>query len=115
MYHFSKLLIITVLFSPGVIFKLPTGGNSSSALPPKVDYTIRMNIDNSMRTDRSRNPFWVRAAYISMTLTQRYNRGFIYLQESIERAIIAMQTGTVVQEPAVQIQAFPYPCYYKDE
>ncbi|KAF5903388.1 ATP-binding cassette sub-family A member 12, partial [Clarias magur] len=97
-----------------VIFKLPTG-NSSSPLPPKVDYTIRMNIDNSMRTDRSRNPFWVRASYISPVVTQRYNRGFIYLQESIERAIIGMQTGTVVQEPAVQIQAFPYPCFYKDE
>ncbi|MCJ8732883.1 hypothetical protein PDJAM_G00216800 [Pangasius djambal] len=106
-----------------VIFKLPTGDNSSSSssssssspLPPKVDYTIRMHIDNSMRTDRSRNPFWVKASYISPLKTQRYNRGFIYLQESIERAIIAMQTGSVVQEPAVQIQAFPYPCFYKDE
>ncbi|MCI4378826.1 hypothetical protein PGIGA_G00219950 [Pangasianodon gigas] len=100
-----------------VIFKLPTGDNSSSSsnLPPKVDYTIRMHIDNSMRTDRTRNPFWVKATYISPLKTQRYNRGFIYLQESIERAIIAMQTGTVVQEPAVQIQAFPYPCFYKDD
>ncbi|KAM9487078.1 uncharacterized protein abca12 [Clarias gariepinus] len=97
-----------------IIFKLPTG-NSSSPLPPKVDYTIRMSIDNSMRTDRARNPYWVRASYISSVLTQRYNRGFIYLQESIERAIIGMQTGTVVKEPAVQIQAFPYPCFYKDE
>ncbi|XP_027022078.2 uncharacterized protein abca12 [Tachysurus fulvidraco] len=100
-----------------IIFKLPNGKNasSSSTLPPKLDYTIRMNIDNSMRTDRSRSPFWVRATYISSASTQRYNRGFIYLQESIERAIIGMQTGNVVQEPAVQIQAFPYPCYYRDE
>ncbi|XP_060733092.1 uncharacterized protein abca12 isoform X2 [Tachysurus vachellii] len=100
-----------------VIFKLPTGNNvsSSSTLPPKLDYTIRMHIDNSMRTDRPRSPFWVRSTYISSSLTQRYNRGFIYLQESIERAIIGMQTGNVVQEPAVQIQAFPYPCFYKDE
>ncbi|XP_062861801.1 glucosylceramide transporter ABCA12 [Trichomycterus rosablanca] len=99
-----------------LIFKLPEEYNSSSSkLPPKVDYTIRMHIDNAMRTDRARNPFWVKATYISPTKTQRYNRGFIYLQESIERAIIQMQTGTEVQEPAVQIQAFPYPCFYKDD
>ncbi|XP_063069496.1 uncharacterized protein abca12 [Engraulis encrasicolus] len=96
-----------------IIFKLPQENNSS--LPEKVDYTIRMQIDNSMRTDRTRNPFWVRDSYISMTRTQRYNRGFIYLQEAIDRAIIETQLGQPVQEPAVQLQAFPYPCFLKDE
>ncbi|XP_072542326.1 glucosylceramide transporter ABCA12 [Salminus brasiliensis] len=99
-----------------VIFKLPKEETSSSSgLPPKVDYKIRMHIDNSMRTDRARNPFWVKASYISPLKTQRYIRGFAYLQEGIERAIIAMQSGKEVKEPAVQVQAFPYPCYYKDE
>ncbi|XP_041938357.1 uncharacterized protein abca12 isoform X3 [Alosa sapidissima] len=96
-----------------IIFKLPE--DKSSTLPPKVDYTIRMQIDNSMRTDRARNPFWVRENYISMTRTQRYNRGFIYLQEAIDRAIIESQLGQPVQDPAVQLQAFPYPCFAKDE
>ncbi|XP_076849875.1 uncharacterized protein abca12 [Brachyhypopomus gauderio] len=96
-----------------ILFKVPQ--DESSSLPPKVDYTIRMHIDNSMRTDRVRNPYWVKAAYMSPLKTQRYNRGFAYLQESIERAIISMQTGRQVQEPAVQVQAFPYPCFYKDE
>ncbi|XP_041700647.2 glucosylceramide transporter ABCA12 isoform X2 [Coregonus clupeaformis] len=110
-----------------IIFKLPkddddshrkrrdTSGSSSSALPPKVDYTIRMSIENAMRTDRSRNPFWVKDPYISSLKTQRYNRGFVYLQESIDRAIIETQTGQQVTEPAVQLQAFPYPCFLKDE
>uniref|UniRef100_A0A674CCR5 ATP binding cassette subfamily A member 12 n=1 Tax=Salmo trutta TaxID=8032 RepID=A0A674CCR5_SALTR len=89
--------------------------SSSSALPPKVDYTIRMSIENSMRTDRSRNPFWVKDPYISSLKTQRYNRGFVYLQESIDRAIIETQTGQQVTEPVVQLQAFPYPCFFKDE
>ncbi|XP_062389786.1 uncharacterized protein abca12 isoform X5 [Sardina pilchardus] len=96
-----------------IIFKLPE--DKSSTLPPKVDYTIRMQIDNSMRTDRSRSPFWVRNNYISMTRTQRYNRGFVYLQEAIDRAIIETQLGQPVQDPAVQLQAFPYPCYAQDE
>lgn len=74
-----------------------------------------MNIENVMRTDRTRNPFWVKDAFISATKTQRYNRGFVYLQESIERAIIEMQTGKAIDGPAVQMQGFPYPCYYKDE
>uniref|UniRef100_A0A8C7M9S7 ATP-binding cassette, sub-family A (ABC1), member 12 n=1 Tax=Oncorhynchus kisutch TaxID=8019 RepID=A0A8C7M9S7_ONCKI len=110
-----------------IIFKLPkddddshrkrrdASRSSSSALPPKVDYTIRMSIENSMRTDRSRNPFWVKDPYISSLKTQRYNRGFVYLQESIDRAIIETQTGQQVTEPAVQLQAFPYPCFLKDE
>uniref|UniRef100_A0A8C9WNN1 ATP-binding cassette, sub-family A (ABC1), member 12 n=1 Tax=Scleropages formosus TaxID=113540 RepID=A0A8C9WNN1_SCLFO len=106
-----------------VIFKLPQDNSSSSwqkldvsgNLPPRVEYTIRMNIENVMRTDRTRNLFWVQGPYISSIKTQRYNRGFVYLQESIDRAIIEMQTGSPVEEPAVQLQAFPYPCYLKDE
>ncbi|KAK2904797.1 hypothetical protein Q8A67_006596 [Cirrhinus molitorella] len=96
-----------------IIFKLPE--ETSSILPPNIDYTIRMNIENVMRTDRARNPFWVKDAFMSATNTQRYSRGFVYLQESIERAIIEMQTGKAIDGPAVQMQAFPYPCYYKDE
>ncbi|KAJ8396359.1 hypothetical protein AAFF_G00019360 [Aldrovandia affinis] len=108
-----------------IIFELPKGDPSTpsrrrrdasgSPLPPKVKYTIRMSIENVMRTDRSRNPFWVKGAYISPLKTQRYNRGFVYLQESIDRAIIETQLGRRVEEPAVQLQAFPYPCYFKDE
>ncbi|XP_043104736.1 uncharacterized protein abca12 isoform X2 [Puntigrus tetrazona] len=96
-----------------IIFKLPE--ETSSSLPPNIDYTIRMNIENVMRTDRARNPFWVKDAFMSSTKTQRYNRGFVYLQESIDRSIIEMQTGKAIDGPAVQMQAFPYPCYYKDE
>ena len=108
--------------SLGVIFKLPKDGASSRkrrdtsgpVLPPKVAYTIRMHIDNSMRTDRTRTPFWIRSSQI-WPQSMRYTRGFIYLQESIERAIIETQTGQKIAEPAVQVQAFPYPCFYRDE
>ncbi|XP_077071802.1 uncharacterized protein abca12 [Siphateles boraxobius] len=96
-----------------ILLKLPE--ENSNSLPPNIDYTIRMNIENVMRTDRSRNPFWVKDAFISSTKTQRYSRGFVFLQESIERAIIELQTGKAMDGPAVQMQAFPYPCYYKDD
>lgn len=109
-----------------VIFKLPKDEDSSrkrqarssssaSSLPPKVSYTIRMHMDNVMRTDRVRDPYYVKDPHISARQTLRYNRGFVYLQENIDRAIIETQTGQRVTEPAVQMQPFPYPCHSRDE
>ncbi|XP_077435659.1 uncharacterized protein abca12 [Vanacampus margaritifer] len=95
-----------------VIFKLPAEEKSSS-LPPKVSYTIRMHLDNVMRTDRVRSPYFTKDTHISSGRTLRYNRAFVYLQENIDRAIIEMQTGKV-SETAVQLQPFPYPCYLRD-
>ncbi|XP_061143427.1 glucosylceramide transporter ABCA12 [Syngnathus typhle] len=96
-----------------VIFKLPKE-NDSSPLPPKVSYTIRMHLDNVMRTDRVRSPYFVKDHHISSSRTMRYNRAFVYLQENIDRAIIEMQTGRVT-DTAVQLQPFPYPCYLRDQ
>ncbi|CAG09257.1 unnamed protein product, partial [Tetraodon nigroviridis] len=102
-----------------VIFKLPEGqagsSPSTSTLPPKVSYTIRMHMDNVMRTDRVRDPFFIKDPHISARQTLRYNRGFVYLQENIERAIIETHAGHPVAEPAVQLQPFPYPCHLRDE
>ncbi|CAL8266921.1 unnamed protein product [Lota lota] len=106
-----------------VIFKLPGGAGKSAngsdgadtGLPRKVSYTIRMHMDNVMRTDRVRSPYFVKDTHIDARETMRYTRGFIYLQESIDRAIIAAQTGRRVAEPAVQLQPFPYPCFMRDE
>ncbi|KAK0132264.1 ATP-binding cassette sub-family A member 12 [Merluccius polli] len=109
-----------------VIFKLPedTGKSANGSyeadhaapgLPRKVSYTIRMHMDNVMRTDRVRTPYFIKTKHIDARLTMRYTRGFIYLQESIDRAIIALQTGGRVAEPAVQLQPFPYPCFLRDE
>ncbi|XP_053295252.1 uncharacterized protein abca12 isoform X4 [Pleuronectes platessa] len=112
-----------------VIFKLPkddgstksrharssSNTSSGSSLPPQVSYTIRMHMDNVMRTDRVREPFFVKDPHILARQTLRYNRGFVYLQENIDRAIIESQTGKKVSEPAVQLQPFPYPCHLRDE
>ncbi|XP_032422830.1 ATP-binding cassette sub-family A member 12 [Xiphophorus hellerii] len=92
-----------------------SSSSSSTELPPKVSYTIRMHMDNIMRTDRARNPYFVKDNHISASHTMRYNRGFVYLQENIDRAIIETQTGQKVTEPAVQLQPFPYPCFLRDE
>ncbi|XP_042350102.1 glucosylceramide transporter ABCA12 [Plectropomus leopardus] len=109
-----------------VIFKLPKDEDSSrkrrdsfssstSSLPPNVSYTIRMHMDNVMRTDKVRDPIYVKDNHIWSQQALRYSRGFIYLQENIERAIIETQTGQRVTELAVQLQPFSYPCSYRDE
>ncbi|KAK1903421.1 ATP-binding cassette sub-family A member 12, partial [Dissostichus eleginoides] len=109
-----------------VIFKLPKdtdasrkrnarASSSTSILPPKVSYTIRMHMDNLMRTDRVRDSYFIKDHHISARRTLRYNRGFVYLQENIDRAIIETQTGHRIEETAVQLQPFPYPCHYRDE
>ncbi|KAJ0005860.1 hypothetical protein NQD34_015754 [Periophthalmus magnuspinnatus] len=104
-----------------VIFKLPKdsrkrrSASNMTTLPPKVRYTIRMHMDNVMRTDRVREPFFTKDTHISAGQTLRYNRGFIYLQESIDRAIIEIQANKTVTDTAVQIQPFPYPCHHRDE
>lgn len=74
-----------------------------------------MHMDNVMRTDRVRDSFFVKDTHISAKQTMRYNRGFIYLQETIDRAIIEAQIGQKVAEPAIQLQPFPYPCFNRDE
>ncbi|KAF3843011.1 hypothetical protein F7725_001860 [Dissostichus mawsoni] len=89
--------------------------SSTSILPPKVSYTIRMHMDNLMRTDRVRDSYFIKDHHISARRTLRYNRGFVYLQENIDRAIIETQTGHRIEETAVQLQPFPYPCHYRDE
>ncbi|XP_039611267.1 ATP-binding cassette sub-family A member 13 isoform X2 [Polypterus senegalus] len=85
-----------------------------SRLPPLVKYTIRMPISNTMRTDRLRDVMWTPGPHISASQYQINSHGFIYLQEDIEKAIIELQTEKVIDGPAVQIQAFPYPCYTRN-
>ncbi|XP_034780404.2 glucosylceramide transporter ABCA12 isoform X2 [Acipenser ruthenus] len=117
----AKELLKTKELYASIIFKMPSktsrrkrSAGAGISLPPEMKYTIRMVVQNSMRTDRIRNPSWTPGSYVSSNKNQRYNRGFINLQESIDRAIIDIQAGKKVKEPSVQLQAFPYPCYFKD-
>ncbi|XP_054978094.1 glucosylceramide transporter ABCA12 [Sorex araneus] len=104
-----------------VIFKLPSnqswhrGYHSASvSLPPVVKYTIRMSLKTAQTTRSIRTKIWAPGPHNSPSHNQIYGRAFIYLQDSIERAIIELQTGRNSQEIAVQVQAIPYPCFMKD-
>ncbi|CAO2624894.1 Glucosylceramide transporter ABCA12 [Lemmus lemmus] len=104
-----------------VIFKLPSNRSSyrgydseNVSLPPIVKYTIRMSLKTAQTTRSIRTKIWAPGPHNSPSHNQIYGRAFIYLQDSIERAIIELQTGRNSQEVAVQVQAVPYPCFMKD-
>ncbi|XP_074154864.1 glucosylceramide transporter ABCA12 [Sminthopsis crassicaudata] len=104
-----------------VIFKLPSNRTrqrkdnlDGSSLPPLIEYTIRMSLKTAQTTSSLRNKLWAPGPHNSPSQNQIYGRAFIYLQDSIERAIIELQTGRNSQEIAVQVQAIPYPCFMKD-
>ncbi|KAM4836521.1 glucosylceramide transporter ABCA12 isoform 2-T2 [Thomomys bottae] len=104
-----------------VIFKLPSNrtwhrgyDSENVSLPPVVKYTIRMSLKTAQTTRSIRTKIWAPGPHNSPSNNQIYSRAFIYLQDSIERAIIELQTGRNSQEIAVQVQAIPYPCFMKD-
>uniref|UniRef100_A0A8C0ED21 ATP binding cassette subfamily A member 12 n=1 Tax=Bubo bubo TaxID=30461 RepID=A0A8C0ED21_BUBBB len=116
----KELFLKNELFA-SIIFKLPSSRSSPErsvyedlALPPVLNYTIRMSSRITQTTNRIRERIWTVGPHNSTSQSQIYSRAFIYIQDSIERAIIELQTGKNPEEIAVQVQAMPYPCYNKD-
>ncbi|KAG8124644.1 hypothetical protein E2320_019974, partial [Naja naja] len=103
-----------------VIFNLPSSETrkhvtpSGLSLPSLVNYTIRMSSKITQTTKRIREKVWTGGPHNSPSQSQIYSRAFVYIQDSIDRAIIELQTGKSPEEIAVQVQATPYPCYNKD-
>ncbi|XP_021242061.1 ATP-binding cassette sub-family A member 13 [Numida meleagris] len=88
--------------------------DSSNLLTQHVSYTIRTSVLYSMRTDLIKNPAWKSHPQKLPSDGFKYNHIFIPLQDVIERAIISAQTGLDISEPAIQVQAMPYPCHTSD-
>ncbi|KAM6332822.1 glucosylceramide transporter ABCA12 [Podargus strigoides] len=116
----KELFLKNELFA-SIIFRLPSSrgspghsGPGDVALPPVLNYTIRMSSKITQTTNRIRERIWTVGPHNSTSQSQIYSRAFIYIQDSIERAIIELQTGKNPEEIAVQVQAMPYPCYNKD-
>uniref|UniRef100_A0A8D0GSN9 ATP binding cassette subfamily A member 12 n=1 Tax=Sphenodon punctatus TaxID=8508 RepID=A0A8D0GSN9_SPHPU len=112
-----ELFLKNELFA-SILFKLPSSNkrekSGSLSLPPLVNYTIRMSSKISQTTNRIRERIWTVGPHNSASQSQIYSRAFIYIQDSIDRAIIELQTGKSIEEIAVQIQATPFPCYKRD-
>ncbi|KAF5901914.1 ATP-binding cassette sub-family A member 1-like, partial [Clarias magur] len=82
--------------------------------PSLVRYKIRMDVEDTERTDKIKDRSWAPSARDNPFTDLLYVRGgFVYLQDMLDRAII--QTHTGVRQPlGVYLQQMPYPCYVDD-
>ncbi|KAJ8721111.1 hypothetical protein PYW08_006576 [Mythimna loreyi] len=118
--HDAAQLSIVDEFSAGVVFmnsdELEDGSFSN------VEYKIRMDIDNAPTTSRLKDYLWIPGPDASFVEHMRYMRGFVQIQDIVDRAIIrlshnASRPHTDVDQPmdwTIYTQQAPYPCYRKD-
>ncbi|XP_053326902.1 glucosylceramide transporter ABCA12 [Spea bombifrons] len=102
-----------------VTFDLPVGStrqrrsvSGKQPLPKKIKYSITMRSLLSEDTTFIRDDYWIPGPH---NLGNKYSRGFVYLQENIERAIVEMQTNKSLDDLVARFQPMPYPCYKKDQ
>ncbi|XP_067670801.1 uncharacterized protein [Haliotis asinina] len=113
-------LSATNSFLAGVVFtNLPAadGGRrkrDTGKLPEHVQYKIRMEAENVRITNRLHPRFWEPDSYDRFTTDLQYLRGFMQLQDMIERAIIAVQIGENATLPGAYLKQFPFPCSVDD-
>ncbi|XP_072169976.1 uncharacterized protein [Diadema setosum] len=86
----------------------------ATEIPRHIVYKIRMDTDNTPPTDRISNRNNARGPIMDFVFDLRYLRGFIMLQDMVERGIIALQAAAGVQTPGVYLQPIPYPCHQSD-
>ncbi|XP_028271340.1 LOW QUALITY PROTEIN: ATP-binding cassette sub-family A member 1-like [Parambassis ranga] len=108
----SMLLLEDRKFWAGIVF--PDIPMNATELPPKVNYKIRMDIDNVERTNKIKDAYWDPGPRADPFEDMRYIwGGFSYLQDVIEQAIVRAVTG-IREKTGVYIQQMPYPCYVDD-
>lgn len=112
----ASRLIKTNDFLAGVVFTESHENSKRSKrsfdqeLSDNMTYKIRMDVDSVPSTSRLKNQFWTPGPDASFVENLRYLRGFVQLQDSIDRALIKVKTQTN-QEWRTVSQQMPYPCW----
>ncbi|XP_076176197.1 lipid droplet defective isoform X2 [Ptiloglossa arizonensis] len=110
----ARVLMETREFLAGVVFLDKNPGKSRRSLehelPKDVVYKIRMDVDYVQSTKRLKNQFWVPGPESSFIEHLRYLRGFVQLQDSVDRAIIRAKSQKD-QDWQTLTQQMPYPCW----
>lgn len=110
----ASRLVDTNEFLAGVIF-LPDASSRAKRsldheLPDNITYKIRMDVDYVPSTRRMKTQFWIPGPESSFIEHLRYLRGFIQLQDSIDRAIIKVKGRRDFNWKTIT-QQMPYPCW----
>ncbi|XP_033223873.1 phospholipid-transporting ATPase ABCA1 isoform X3 [Belonocnema kinseyi] len=109
----AERLMETKEFLAGVVFLEDSERHKRSLeydLPYNVTYKIRMDVDYVPSTRRLKNQFWLPGPEGDFLENMRYARGFIQIQDSIDRAIIKVKSQSS-QEWITMTQQMPYPCW----
>ncbi|KFM60325.1 ATP-binding cassette sub-family A member 1, partial [Stegodyphus mimosarum] len=81
-------------------------------MPKDVLYKIRMDIDNVPTTEYIKYRWWRPYPYDDFFEDLRYFRGFLQLQDTVDTAIMQLQTNSDgPQNVKKYLQQFPYPCH----
>ena len=86
--------------------------DNATALPRHVNYKIRMNSTYLPSVRRLRPLYWSPSPRSWDMLY--YASGFMFLQDTIDRAIIDSHVGYNVVEPGIYNRLTPAPCYLYD-
>ncbi|XP_050450054.1 uncharacterized protein LOC126850786 isoform X1 [Cataglyphis hispanica] len=101
-------------FLAGVIFLESTSHRAKKSLdyelPDNITYKIRMDVDYVPSTRRLKNQFWIPGPESNFLEHLRYLRGFIQLQDSIDRAIVKVKAQRDLNWKTLT-QQMPYPCW----
>lgn len=111
----ARRLTDTNEFLAGVVFLDDASSNRTRRsldyeLPDNITYKIRMDVDYVPSTLRMKTQFWIPGPESSFLEHLRYLRGFIQLQDSVDRAIVKMKARRDLDWRTVT-QQMPYPCW----
>ncbi|XP_065067747.1 ATP-binding cassette sub-family A member 2-like [Rhopilema esculentum] len=102
--NFQKFVYSAVLFD---------NIKPNGMLPSHVTYRIRMDGQLMPSTRKIRSRHWYPGP--NQNHVNYYQRGFVWLQDQLERAISEVIVGHNITSPGLYIQEMPYPCYLKDD
>ncbi|KAI4485555.1 hypothetical protein M0802_012731 [Mischocyttarus mexicanus] len=111
---YARSLMETNEFLAGIVFLDMDNERSKRSLdyglPDNITYKIRMDVDYVPSTSRLKSQFWIPGPESNFIEDLRYLRGFIQLQDAVDRAIIKVKTQTD-QNWKTFTQQMPYPCW----
>ncbi|CAF4498656.1 unnamed protein product [Rotaria socialis] len=110
--HRNRMVIAGIVFP-----NLNSSNPNANFLPPHLHIKIRMDVDSVRTTEQLTSWLFFPGPENDYFREMHYLRGFIQLQDLVERAIIDLHfedTGKNTSNPVVYMQLMPYPCYRGD-
>ena len=102
----------------GIVFpNLNSSAPNANYIPPHMHVKIRMDVDSVRTTEQLNSWLFFPGPENDYFREMHYLRGFIQLQDLIERAVIDLHfkdTTPTSSNPVVYMQMMPYPCYRGD-